>query len=99
MLNNLSEDERNDISIAVLVTIKMQSALHDLDKIKGETSTLKANQKKEFKAFISYMENFAKRMESTLFEFCATFMDGEQSQNYGDCVELFDQLGESINVK
>ena len=93
----LSKEMQSDISNVLLATIKAQSMIHTLDNITNENNTFKQAKKREWNEFIAYVKRFADKQGIDLFDFTSD-IDGHV-QNYLDCVQKFDDLGETFNLR
>ena len=93
-----SPEMKRDMSAILLATIKIQSALHTLDEIQNENNVFKQQKKKEWNNFIELVQKFANRQGIEVFDFTADLTDGNHTQNYLDCVDRFDKLGEEFNL-
>ncbi len=71
--------------------------IHTLDNITNENNTFKQAKKKEWNEFIAYVKRFTDKQGIDLFDFTSD-IDGHV-QNYLDCVQKFDDLGETFNLR
>lgn len=93
-----SEEMKRDMSAILLATIKLQSTLHTLDEIENDNNVFKQQKKKEWNDFIRTVQKFADKQGIDLHNFTADLNEGNHAQNYLDCVNEFDKLGESFNL-
>lgn len=90
--------------LIIMSAIQTQSLLHTLDKM-DDRNPYKMRKKKALNLFLSQVNNLVKVLELEQEDFCNLLrnedgnFDVRQSQNFVECVQRFDELAESVNVK
>ena len=87
---------KKTIELTLVAMFKIQSAVHTLEDI-DQKNDFKGMQKKNLNDFLNACERFIKTHDIILNELTMQ-VAGSESQNYVDCVKMFDDLGEQITV-
>lgn len=98
LVDDMSDEQKHDLSKVLTAVIQMQSAIHTLDEITNQNNKLRFRKKMEWNNFISSVRSFCDNQEIDLYKLTAVFQDIGQTDNYLDCVKRFDDLAREIEI-